>query len=185
MKNLNVLKNKLLNRVPLNIFSYLTKVPHTSHYEREIARAVESSIGATNQTLKILLNIGVVIREKKGQLYLYRLSLDSPLVREYRKFENILDVVLLVSKIKGFCNKIVLYGSCASGTDTTESDIDLFIISREKERILREIRKYGKNLNREIKPFIVTIEEYLRLRKNNEPIIEEIDGGIVLYEKKR
>lgn len=168
----------------MNIFSYLTKVPHTFHYEREIARAVRASVGATNQTLKILLGLGVVTREKKGQLYLYRLLPENPLVKEFRKFENILDLGPLVLKISEICNKVVLYGSCAAGTDTLESDIDLFIISREKERMLREIRKYGKNLNREIKPFIVTIEEYLKLRRNKEPVIEEIDLGIVLYEKK-
>ena len=62
-------KDKLLNKVPLKIFSYLCRVPHTPHYEREIARSVNVSIGATNQNLKLLLSMGVVTREKKGQLH--------------------------------------------------------------------------------------------------------------------
>ena len=52
-------KEKLLNRVPLKILSFLCRVPHTPHYGREIARATGVSIGSTNQTLNLLLNMGV------------------------------------------------------------------------------------------------------------------------------
>ena len=52
-------KEKLLNAVPLKIFSYLCRVPHIPHYKREMARSVEVSAGATNQTLKLLLSMGV------------------------------------------------------------------------------------------------------------------------------
>lgn len=177
-------KEKLLNRTPLKIFSYLCRVPHLPHYEREIARAVEASVGATNQTLKLLLNFGIVTREKKGQLYLYQVIDGNPLVREYKKFENILDISGLVIRIKDMCNKIVLYGSCAAGVDTIESDVDLFIISREKEKVLREIRKEAKSMKREIKPLIFSAEEYLSMRNKKEALLDEVDSGIVLYEKK-
>lgn len=185
MNNKRDLKEKLLNRVPLKIFSYLCRVPHIPHYEREIARSLDVSIGSTNQTLKLLLSMGVVTREKKGQLYLYLVIADSPIVREFKKFENILDITSLILKISNICNKVVLYGSCATGTDTMESDIDLFIVSRGKERVLSEIRKEAKRIKREIKPVIVSIEEYLSMRNKREALLEEIDGGIVLYEKKQ
>ncbi len=177
-------KEKLFNAVPLKIFSYLCRVPHIPHYEREIARSVEASIGSTNQTLKLLLSMGVVAREKKGQLYLYRVIPDHPIVREFKKFENILDLNPLLLRIGDVSNKIVLYGSCATGEDTLESDVDLFVVSKEKEKVLREIRKETKEVKREIKSIIVRVEEYLSMRNNKEPILEEVDKGIVLYEKK-
>jgi predicted nucleotidyltransferase len=144
-------KNKLLNAASLKIFTYLCRVPHMPHYEREIARSVEASVGATNQTLKLLLGMGVVTREKKGQLYLYRVITDHPIVREFKKFKSILDLNPLLLRIKEVSNKIVLYGSCATGEDTLESDIDLFVVSKEKEKILREIRREIKEVKREIK----------------------------------
>lgn len=179
------LKDKLLNAVPLKIFTYLCRVPHMPHYEREIARSVEASVGATNQTLKLLLSMGVVVREKKGQLYLYRVITDHPIVREFKKFDNILDLNPLLLRIREVSNKIVLYGSCATGEDTLESDIDLFVVSREKEKILREIRKEAREVRREIRSIIVNVEEYLSMRNKKELILEEVDKGIVLYEKKR
>jgi len=179
------LNDKLLNAVPLKIFTYLCRVPHMPHYEREIARLVEASVGATNQTLKLLLTMGVVVREKKGQLYLYRVIMDHPIVREFKKFENILELNPLLLRIREVSNKIVLYGSCATGEDTLESDIDLFVVSKEKEKILREIRRETREVKREIKSIIVSVEEYLSMRNKKEPILEEVDKGIVLYEKKR
>jgi len=184
MNNQITFKEKLFNRVPLKIFSYLCRVPHTSHYGREIAKKLNVSIGATNQTLNLLLRIGIVTREKKGQLYLYRVIADNPVVREFKKFENIFDISGLVLRIKDICNKIVLYGSCAEGEDTIESDIDIFIISKEKEKIIKEMRKEAKRLEREIKPVIVSVEEYISMRNKKEALLEEVDNGIVLYEKK-
>jgi predicted nucleotidyltransferase len=177
-------KENLLNKVPLKIFSYLCRVPYTPHYEREIARSVNVSIGATNQTLKLLLSMGVVTREKKGQLYLYRLIADSPGVREFKKFENIIDLTDLILRIRDVCRKIVLYGSCATGEDTNESDIDLFIVTENKAKVLNEIRKETRRLDREIKPVIVRVEEYLAMRNRTEVLLKELKKGIILWEKR-
>ena len=177
-------KEKLLNRVPLKILSFLCRVPHTPHYGREIARATSVSIGSANQTLNLLLNMGVVGREKKGQLYLYRVIAGSALVREFKKFENVLDLNGLVLSIRKVSNKIVLYGSCATGEDTSESDIDLFIISREKSRVLSEIRKEASVMKREIRTVIVSGDEYLLMRNKKEELLDELDKGIVLWEKR-
>ena len=88
---------------------------------------------------------------------------------------------MIIGKVS---NKIVLYGSCATGEDTSESDIDLFIISREKSRVLNEIRKETSLLKREIKTVIVSGEEYLLMRNKKEELLDELDKGIVLWEKR-
>jgi predicted nucleotidyltransferase len=177
-------KEKLLNRVPLKILSFLCRVPHTPHYGREIARATGVSIGSANQTLNLLFEMGVAAREKKGQLYLYRVVAENPLVREFKKFENVLDLNGLVVRIQKISNKIVLYGSCATGEDTSESDVDLFIISREKAKVLEEIRKEARVMPREIKAIIVSGEEYLLMRNKNEELLDDLNKGVVLWEKK-
>jgi predicted nucleotidyltransferase len=177
-------KESLLNKVPLKIFSYLCRVPYTPHYEREIARSVDVSIGATNQTLKLLLSMGLVTREKKGQLYLYRVIADSPAVREFKKFENIISLGDFILRIRDVSSKIVLYGSCATGEDTNESDIDLFVVTENKTKVLNEIRKETRRLGREIKPVIVHVEEYLAMRNKKEVLLGELNKGIILWEKR-
>jgi predicted nucleotidyltransferase len=184
MKSFFDYKERLFNRTPLKVLSYLCRVPHIPHYGREIARVVGVSIGATNQTLKLLLSLGLVTREKKGQLYLYRVFTENPLVEKFKQFENILDITRLVLRIKAFSHKVVLYGSCAAGEDTIESDIDLFVVTKEKEKVLSEIRKEEKRITRELKPVIVSVEEYLSMRNKKEALLEAVAKGVVLYEKR-
>jgi predicted nucleotidyltransferase len=87
-------------------------------------------------------------------------------------------------RICDVCRKIVLYGSCATGEDTNESDIDLFIVTENKAKVLNEIRKETKRLGREIKPVIVRVEEYLAMRNKKEVLLEELNKGIMLWEKR-
>jgi predicted nucleotidyltransferase len=105
-------------------------------------------------------------------------------VREFKKFENVLDLNGLALRIQKISNKIVLYGSCATGEDTSESDIDLFIISREKSKVLNEIRKEAGVMKREIKAVIVSGEEYLLMRNKEEEFLDELNKGVVLWEKR-
>jgi len=128
--------------------------------------------------------MGLVTREKKGQLYLYRVIADSPAVREFKKFENIISITDLILRMRDVCRKIVLYGSCATGGDTNESDVDLFIVTENKTKVLNEIRKEIRDLDREIKPVIVRSEEYLAMRNSKEVLLEELDKGIILWEKR-
>jgi predicted nucleotidyltransferase len=87
-------------------------------------------------------------------------------------------------RIQKVSNKIVLYGSCATGEDTSESDIDLFIISMEKSRVLNEIRKEVSAMKREVKAVVVSGQEYLLMRNKKEALLGELDKGIALWEKK-
>jgi predicted nucleotidyltransferase len=86
--------------------------------------------------------------------------------------------------MRDVCRKIILYGSCATGEDTNESDIDLFIVTENKTKVLNEIRKETRRLDREIKPVIVRVEEYLAMRNRKEVLLEELNNGIILWEKK-
>ena len=80
----------------------------------------------------------------------------------------------LISYIYDSClpNVIILFGSASKGEDLDESDIDLFVLSREKKL---DFTKYEKLLNREIALFFE--ENFSKLSpelKNN------ILNGIIL-----
>lgn len=174
-------KEKLLNKVPLKILSTISRIPEGFFYEREIARLAGVSIGMANQTLKLLVKMDIINKIKKGKILLYQVNFNHPLVKRFKIFENILGLSDMVLEMKPFCQKIVLFGSCAAGTDNFESDIDLFIISNQKDDLLKIIRNSSQANVRNINPIIVSIEEYLSLRSSNKVLIEEIDKGIVLY----
>jgi len=49
--------------------------------------------------------------------------------------------------------------------------------------VLSETKKAARRIKKEIKPVIVSVEEYLSMRNKKEILLEEVDRGIVLHEK--
>jgi len=91
-----------------------------------------------------------------------------------------------MEKLKSFTKKIVLYGSCADGSDTSESDIDLFLVSEARERILQIIGNYslGKGFEDiKIQPVIQGSIELLRNEKDDKEFLSLVREGIVLWER--
>jgi predicted nucleotidyltransferase len=83
--------------------------------------------------------------------------------------------------------KIILFGSCACGTPTSDSDIDLLVISRSvlprRERELRLTRKlFGAGVPYDL--FVLTPEEVAERLQHKGSIVSEIlASGQVLYNR--
>lgn len=84
--------------------------------------------------------------------------------------------------------KIILFGSCASGKVHRGSDIDMLIIKNTKKKYGQrwlEVGRMTRNLNRHIpfEPFILTPTEVKRGINRNLFLQEIMKNGEVLYEK--
>ena len=99
---------------------------------------------------------------------------------------NLLLIEPLVERLKKLSQKIVLFGSWAEGDDSEDSDIDLFIISSEKEKVLFVVNKFSysaKLYNRKIQPVISRPEELLKKDRKNKVFLEQVEKGKVLWER--
>jgi len=114
-------------------------------------------------------------------MYFYKLNLKNPIVRQFKVLLNIIDLDDLINEIKDLSKKIILFGSAASGEDTGESDIDLLIITDEKEKVRKRIVKFEKMFDRKISAIIVNYNEFLKLKKENETLVKNIERGITLW----
>ena len=91
-----------------------------------------------------------------------------------------MEVLSKIAGLRKYAHKVILFGSCAQGTDTAESDIDLLVIARDKrkaEKAARTIR-----LSRPIQWVIKTPQEYVVMNSNEKVFTGEISQGIVLWE---
>ncbi len=85
--------------------------------------------------------------------------------------------------------KIILYGSYAYGIANKESDIDLLIIKKTKDRPIDRrimVRRLVSDIRRKIpfSPLVVTPEELAsRLEIGDDFFMEIINKGRILYEK--
>jgi predicted nucleotidyltransferase len=93
---------------------------------------------------------------------------------------NILEIMPQVAPLRKFSRKIVVFGSCAQGTDTLDSDIDILVIAADKGKINSMTQKV--KLSRAVQWVIKTPQEYVILVNREKVFAEEINRGILLYE---
>lgn len=84
--------------------------------------------------------------------------------------------------------KIILFGSAARGEFSEDSDVDMLIIKKtRKKRLIDRVGEVLKlcDYNVPFEPLIYTPQELKKMRKYNNPFLEEImSQGKVIYERK-
>ncbi|MDI6807114.1 MAG: nucleotidyltransferase domain-containing protein [Candidatus Aenigmarchaeota archaeon] len=166
----------------LKVLELFFSNPMGEFYERRVMRMSRISKGSANKILRQLARLNFLIREKRGRMVFYKLDVKNPAVRHFKILCNIWKLKKLVDKLKEKSKKIILFGSCAEGMDVKESDIDLLIIAEEKGFVKGTISIFNKKSERKITPIIVNSNEFIKLRKEDKPLYEKIDRGIVLWE---
>ena len=173
----------LYRRTSLQILVFLSLNPGDVFSAQEISRKAQTSKGATHQTLKRLLFLKIISRERKGNLFLYKLNQDEPILKYFKIFQIILEIQHLIQQIKPYCYQIILFGSCANGENVQGSDIDLFIKTDTPEIVQKFIKKYGYD-ELHIKAAIYDPLELLEAQKDDKDFFGEVRKGIVLWEGK-
>ena len=180
-----MLQSHLIATVNQKVLSLLAKFSDQEFYEREVARKLGISYGSANRALNELYSTGAVTRRREGKMYFYSIDSSTAAVIEFKKIINLMLIELLVEELKKMSNRIVLYGSCALGTDTSESDLDLFVVSNRKEDVSNVISnfKFPRGYeNIHIQSVIRTPVELLEVGESERTFIEEVDRGVVLWE---
>lgn len=174
-------KLNLFSGSSLKILYALASDPMRSFYQREAAGEAHVSVGSANRILRTLVDWGLVDREKKGKIYLYRFNVDNPVARQLKVLFNVIELEELTTMLKPLTRRVILFGSCAEGIDVRESDVDLFILTNEKEAVSLIIGRHGSK--RRLAPLIVDVNEFTKLRNEDKPLYEEITRGITLWER--
>lgn len=160
--------------------------PSRRLYGAEIAKKLRISIGQTSKILGDLLRAGVVEKEQRGRTELYALTEPAPELRLYKALNTVLNIAPLVERLKSASRLVILYGSCVKGMNTEESDLDLFVVSSERERVL-DVLEGSAPRNRygfaEISPVIRSPAEWADLEAADPVFFAELQKGIVLFER--
>jgi len=168
------------------VLSFLAKLADRDFHEREIARQTGISYGSANRALNALFADGILARRQAGKMLFYSFNSGDPIAKILRIFISVSMLRPLIKNLREFASEIVLYGSCARGEDTSASDIDLFVISEEKEKALGTIetfrfRKGFENVT--IAPVILSSQEMLKSEKTDKEFLSLVREGIVLWDE--
>jgi predicted nucleotidyltransferase len=181
-----MLQSHLIATVNQKVLSLLAKFSDQEFYERELARKLGISYGSANRTLNQLYSTGAITRRREGKMYFYSIDSSTAVLTEFKKMVNLMLIEPLVERLRKMSSRIILYGSCALGTDTSESDLDLFVVSNSKEDVSNVIGDFNFPRGFEdihIQSVIRTPIELLEEADSERTFMEEVERGIVLWER--
>lgn len=166
----------------LQILTFLARNPDKQFYIREIARSMDKSVGGVHKTLKLLKEMDFAKENKSGKNLYYQINQMNPSIKNFKIFMTINELTQLVNKLKETSEKIILFGSCATGEDTSESDIDILILTNEKEKV----NKYTINnrFDRKIQAVVVNAADLMKIKEKDKAFYQEINKGITLWDIK-
>ena len=164
----------------LEALIFLGRNYRNSYYVRELATHLSISTGSASSQLRALREAGLLTSEQKGRTLLFRANISHPLVREVKIFASLLELSPVISERSNIIVRMILFGSCATGEDTADSDIDLYIETTDREKANALLSRVGSALSRKLSPIVVTTEESAQLRARDRPLFERIRSGRVL-----
>lgn len=172
-------RNRAVKKI---VIDYLLDNPDKRFYLTQIATATSVSDSTVQRILEIEVRRKFVVKEKTGNLSYYFVDLGNPLVREAKISKTLGEIAQLINQIKEDSAKIILFGSCAKGEDTADSDIDLLVLSNKKDFIKNFVRR--QKTKRPIRVIAKTYPEWVSLPKENAYLYSEINKGRVLWERR-
>ncbi len=166
----------------MKLFDLFLEDPMQEYHEREVVRRTRVSKGSANKILRMLADSGLLTREGKGRMVFYRLNLTDPLARQFKVLANVYLLRELTRRLREYARRVVLLGSSAQGTDVKDSDVDLFVLAAEKALARKEIGEFNRKTQRKIAPIIVDANEFVKLKRRDRALYENIEKGIILWQ---
>jgi predicted nucleotidyltransferase len=171
---------KLFSKVSLTLIDILGRSYTQTFHTRELSRTLGYSPAAISINLKVLEKNKLIQHEKIGNLVLYQADMDNALLRQFKILFNILELNSLAAELRGSVKKLILYGSCARGDDTYESDIDLFVEAINKDKVRSIVDENRDKIRREVSLILNTTEETATLKLKDKLLWDNIQAGIIL-----
>jgi predicted nucleotidyltransferase len=158
----------LFGRARRNVLALLYGQPDERFYMRQIARITEVSAATAQYELSRLEKAQLVIRTREGRQVYYRANTASPVFFELQGLmEKTLGAVgalrnaLAYLADQGRIELAFIYGSFASGTQKSDSDVDLMVIGNTTlSELIPLLREVQDRLAREINPTVYPTGEF-------------------------
>lgn len=153
------------------------------YHLREIARLVKTNPTYVSQELDNLVKINLVNKKKKANLNIYSVNKDCVFLDDLKRIFLKTDYVgeIIKQELKDedvrYC---FIYGSFAQGTESSASDIDLFLVSEIKEdKFIEAIQKIEKTTQREIN-YVLWNRETFEKRASGHHLLKTIKKGKII-----
>ena len=170
----------LFTKTQRDLYALLFGQPHRSFYTNELIREIGGGTGAVQRELSRLARSGLVTKTRIGSQTHYQANAGSPIFLPLR--EIILKTVGVSASVRQalepFSDSIslaFLYGSVAQERDTSNSDIDLLLVSDSLAyaEVMTALEPVSEQLGRRVSPTIYTSSEFHKRMERNNPFLKK------------
>ena len=168
----NQYRRKVLARLFMN--------PHISLHLRELARLTGASAGTLKKELDALTAVGLLRLQRVGNQSQFRANTEHPVYPELlaliRKTTGLHDVLAQAfAPLAGDVELAFVFGSVASATDTTHSDVDVMVIGEATfGQVVSALFEAQQTLGREINPKVMTRLEWRQKQTEGNAFVSEV-----------
>ena len=148
---------------------------------REFARELKISPASAKKKLEELKKENLLDRKEERGFVLYKANEKNENFKNIKIFENVkkINESKLVSEISDeyMPDAIILFGSTSKGLDRKDSDIDIAIITSNKQSHTKEnLKKFEQILKKKIQTFVMSAKEL----KEHKELANNILNGKIL-----
>lgn len=166
----------LRSQVTRKLLNYFFINPHESLYVNELSKRLQLDKRNLVKKINQLEMEGILNRQTRGNLKLYSINKNYSLYEEYKK------IVMKTTGLEANLNNIFkgvkgikeayIYGSYASNSADTHSDVDLLVVGDHSIIMLQNrLNKLQKEIGREINVVNIDEIEFKTRVKNKDPFI--------------
>ncbi len=161
-------KSKIRQRILVRFFADESR----RFYINEMARLVGTTQGTCRRELNKLVDMGLLMTSREGNLQFYLVNKKNPLYEEFKKIvQKTIGIEALLKdalqRVAGI-NFAFVFGSYVKNEFKPESDIDMAIVGDVKEELLMKVLKsIEKTIGREINYHLYAGKEFKEKIKAN------------------
>jgi len=178
---LEITRSRLRNKILLHFYTN----PNYELYLREISVVLDEDPGNLSKEMSKLEKEGIFLSRLRGKQKYFSLNKDYPL------YDELKSIIFKTIGIQGSIQKIIneadgvvtafIYGSYASGEESSASDVDLCLIIDDnifdEDKFISKISDLEKSISREVNYIYYSEDEWKDKINQKDSFIETIKNG--------
>lgn len=170
----------LMPRTRQGILAALLVQPDRTWYVSELARRMGVAPSSLQRELQALTSAGILKTHRQGRMAYFQANADSPIYSDLRglllKTAGLTDVLAdALRPLGGKVQVAFVYGSMASGTEQSDSDIDLLLVGTMTPAELAVPLRVARGLlGREVNPKVYSPAEFREKRAAGNPFLTQV-----------
>lgn len=179
----------LLGQTRSRVLSALLLHPERALHVRELARVAQTSPGSLHRDLRVLSDLGLLIRQDVGRQVTYQANAQSPVFAELagllRKTAGLADVLReALAPLGERVQLAFVYGSMADGTDRPGSDVDVMVLGDAGfVEVTLALADTAQALGREVNPTPMPPADFVRRWAAGDGFARSVGAGVRIWIK--